>query len=114
MHYMTQQHAKLQATWYRKLHTFFGSISKALDNLPRMVFLLEHVYARRHQLPAPDEVYVDHEIGRLAKAVQDRVAPQSGQGTLCRALCSVMMEEGFVGNTHDYYNPENSMVRAFI
>jgi len=67
-----------------------------------------------HQLPDVDPAQVDGQLQRYADAVRSRVRGSQPQALLAHLHEVLFEEEGFVGNTEDYYNPNNSYLPAVL
>lgn len=67
-----------------------------------------------HQLEDVDPAAVDAEIQKYADAVRSRVRGHQPQAVLAHLHDVLFEEEGFRGNTEDYYSPLNSYLPAVL
>jgi len=67
-----------------------------------------------HQMDDIDAAEVDAQIQRYADTVRSRVRGRQPQALLAHLHSVLFDEEGFRGNTDDYYNPANSYVPAVL
>ncbi|HTW93447.1 MAG TPA: transglutaminase-like domain-containing protein [Tepidisphaeraceae bacterium] len=67
-----------------------------------------------HQLPDVDPAQVDAQLQRYADLVRSRVKGSQQQALLAHLHEVLFEEEGFVGNTDDYYNPNNSYLPTVL
>jgi hypothetical protein len=67
----------------------------------------------RHKLEDVDHASVDRKLQRLVEAVRKRTRSTQIQAVLAHMHDVLFEQEGFKGNTEDYYNPLNSFLPAW-
>jgi regulator of sirC expression with transglutaminase-like and TPR domain len=67
-----------------------------------------------HQMPNVDPQAVDRELQRYADVVRARVRGDQPQALLAHLHQFLFDEQGFAGNSSDYYNPANSYLPALL
>jgi regulator of sirC expression with transglutaminase-like and TPR domain len=67
-----------------------------------------------HQMDEVDPAAVDAQLQGYADAVRSRVRGRQPQALLAHLHAVLFDEEGFSGNTDDYYNPANSYLPAVL
>ena len=67
-----------------------------------------------HQMDEVDAAAVDAQLQGYADTVRSRVRGRQPQALLAHLHAVLFDEEGFCGNTDDYYNPANSYVPAVL
>src|SRR5947208_3143500 len=67
-----------------------------------------------HQMPDIDTGYVDRFLQSYADTVRSRVRGTQPQAVLAHLHEFLFDEQGFAGNTDDYYNPANSYLPAVL
>jgi len=67
-----------------------------------------------HQMPDADPALVDAQLQKYADTIRSRVRGSQPQALLAHLHELLFEEEGFVGNTDDYYNPNNSYLPAVL
>jgi regulator of sirC expression with transglutaminase-like and TPR domain len=67
-----------------------------------------------HQMEGVDPVAVDAQLQGYADTVRSRVRGAQPQALLAHLHDVLFEEEGFTGNTEDYYNPANSYLPAVL
>ncbi len=69
----------------------------------------------RLHTPELDEKQVAARIGRMTEDLMLKLDPGDGADVMLRRLSRYLFEEqGFCGNTGDYYNPENSYLHSVL
>jgi regulator of sirC expression with transglutaminase-like and TPR domain len=67
-----------------------------------------------HQYPELNPAQVDDTIQRYADAIRSRVQGKQPQALLAHMHEFLFVEEGFVGNTADFYSPQNSYLSTVL
>ncbi len=67
-----------------------------------------------HQMPQVNPQTVDRQLQKYADLVRKRVSGHQVQAILAHLHQVLFDEEGFRGNTEDYYNPSNSYLPAVL
>jgi regulator of sirC expression with transglutaminase-like and TPR domain len=67
-----------------------------------------------HQHPGLNPASVDETIQRYADTIRGRVHGRQSQALLAHLHEFLFVEEGFVGNTADYYSPNNSYLSTVL
>src|SRR5215217_1296515 len=67
-----------------------------------------------HQMDDVDAAAIDAQLQGYADTVRSRVRGRQPQAVLAHLHAVLFDEEGFGGNTEDYYNPANSFVPAVL
>ena len=68
----------------------------------------------RHQVESADVAAVDAQLQRYADTVRSRVRGRQPQALLAHLHAVLFDEEGFRGNTDDYYAPSNSYIPTVL
>ena len=67
-----------------------------------------------HQMPTVDPQAVDRDLQRYADTIRSRVRGNQPQALLAHMHQFLFEEQGFTGNSNDYYNPFNSYLPALL
>ena len=93
----------------------FELLSKAAGAIDSPDALLSGAVAiAMHQMDEVDAAAVDAQLQGYADTVRSRVRGRQPQALLAHLHAVLFDEEGFCGNTDDYYNPANSYVPAVL
>jgi len=93
----------------------FKMLSRQMDTLSSTDALLYGAVAiSRHKLEDADLGTVDRQLQRLADAVRKRTRSTQVQAVVAHLHEVLFEQEGFKGNTEDYYNPLNSFLPAVL
>jgi regulator of sirC expression with transglutaminase-like and TPR domain len=93
----------------------FRLLEKQLAAMTSSKALLQGAVAiSRHQMESASVRETEHRIKTLADTVRSRVRGSQSQALLAHLHSVLFDEEGFTGNTEDYYNPLNSYLPAVL
>lgn len=67
-----------------------------------------------HQMPNAKPAEVDQKLQGYVNAIRKRVRGEQVQALLAHMHAVLFDEEGFIGNSEDYYNPANSYLPAVL
>ena len=90
-------------------------MAKQLSSINSPKSLLHGAVAiARHQLDGTNVRDTEQRIKTLADTVRSRVRGSQPQALLAHLHHVLFDEEGFIGNSEDYYNPSNSYLPAVL
>jgi regulator of sirC expression with transglutaminase-like and TPR domain len=93
----------------------FEILARQVDSINSPDALLNGAIAiSMHQMPQVNPTAVDRQLQKYADLVRKRVHGQQVQAILAHLHQVLFDEEGFRGNTEDYYNPSNSYLPAVL
>jgi regulator of sirC expression with transglutaminase-like and TPR domain len=93
----------------------FAMLGKAAGSIDSPDALLSGAIAiAMHQMDDVDAAAVDAQLQGYVDTVRSRVRGRQPQAMLAHLHAVLFDEEGFCGNTDDYYNPANSYVPAVL
>ena len=93
----------------------FELLGKAAANIDSPDALMNGAVAiAMHQMEDVDAAAVDAQLQGYADTVRSRVRGRQPQALLAHLHAVLFDEEGFSGNTDDYYNPANSYLPAVL
>ena len=93
----------------------FNLLAAQVSRLDAPEALLQGAVAvAMHQMDEADPAQVDATLQRYADTVRSRVRGSQSQAVLAHLHDLLFEEEGFTGNTEDYYNPSNSYLPAVL
>jgi regulator of sirC expression with transglutaminase-like and TPR domain len=93
----------------------FKLLTRQVDSINSPDSLLNGAVAvAMHQMPEVDPAAIDREFQRLTDTIRKRVRGDQPQAILAHLHAVMFDEEGFRGNTEDYYNTNNSYIPAVL